>query len=123
MGVFKGETFHRVGEIDHIGTINNNKGNIGNQENGIQDTLIPSVFAKAKGQDGEQDEKAVGPKYRHGVETESSFNYSPAFFKIADMAQHGFVNHVKNNSQKTHNKENCQQSENQRGDVIPKQAS
>ena len=73
MSLFKGNPLHGVGKIGHIGTINDNQCNVGNQINRIQDALIPTLFAETEGEDGEQNEEAVGPKYRHGVEHQGTF--------------------------------------------------
>ena len=94
MGLFEGDAFHRMCEIHHIRPVEDNHRCVGNQENGIEDALIPSFFTDAEGQDGQQDEKAVGPKQRHDVVDERAFGNVPSFGKTVDMAQIGLVNHV-----------------------------
>lgn len=79
MDFFERDSFHGMGEIGYIGTINKNQYYIGNQINGIQQTLIPPFLAEAEGEDGKQDEEAVGPEHRHGVEHKGAFGNAQGF--------------------------------------------
>ena len=79
MGVLEGEAFHRMGEVDDIGAVEQDEGDIGDQEDDAECDLVPSVFAEAEGEDGKQDEEAVGPKHRHGVEHKGTFGNAQGF--------------------------------------------
>lgn len=76
-----------MGKIDHICSVEeDNQYGVGNQVDGIKNALIPSLFAKSEGEDGKQDEEAVGPKDGHRIEKETTFGNLPSFLCIADMA-------------------------------------
>ena len=56
MGVLEGEAFHRMCEVDDIGAVELDEGDIGDQEDGAEHDLVPSVFTEAEGEDGKKDE-------------------------------------------------------------------
>lgn len=118
MDLFEGKTFHRMCEIHHIRSVEDNHHGVGNQEDGIKDALVPSLFTDAEGKDGKQDEKAVGPKQRHDVIDERAFGNIPSFGKTADVAQISLVNHVKRDLQNEEAKIGNQKPKYQRCNIV-----
>ena len=118
MGFFEGEAFHRMRKVNHIRAVEDNHRCVGNQEDSIKDALVPSFFTDAEGQDGKQDEKAVGPKQRHNVIDERAFGDVPSFCKTVDVAQIRLINHVKRGLQDDEAKIGKQKPKYQRCDIV-----
>ena len=80
--------------------------------------MVPSFFADAEGQDGKQDEKAVGPEQRHGVVDERAFGDVPCFGKAVDVTEIGLVDHIKCGLQDDEAKVGKQKPKYQRCDIV-----
>ena len=109
MGVLEGEAFHRMGEVDDIGTVEQNEGDIGDQEDDAEYDLVPFVLAKAEGEDGKKDEQAVSPQDGHGVEEQAPFCYVEKLMEVIERAEQRLVNNIKGYFEEPHDEKNGKQ--------------
>ena len=122
MGVLEGEAFHRMGEVDDISAVEQDEGDIGNQEDGAEHDLVPFVFTEAEGEDGKKDEQAISPKDGHGVEKQAPFCYVEKLMDVIERAEQRLVNYIKGHFKEPHDEKNGKQPQEQCRYVVSRQA-